>query len=186
MKRRTIALSLALATIALALAACGSKTTSPATSSGAPVSSAAPPTAAEFKAYVTAIKPVIEKARMADAVLQDTLAKLSQKPNNSWDTAATNLTQQGVFLGQASDALAAVTPPPAFAELNKQAVQGLLLQEDVMRAIGSLLAARTFDPQKIDPGITVELKQAGALIAPWRLALNDHASAFGMPVPGPY
>ena len=186
MKRSTVALCLVAALLALAAVGCGSKTASPTTPSGASTSSGAPSgslTAAQFKAYVDAVKPVVVKAQMAGKVLKGTLRGLSTKPNNSWDTAAINLTQQGVFLGQAADALAAVTAPAAFTETNKQAVQALLLEEDAMRAIGSLLAARNFNALKIDPGLTGELKQAGVLQAAWRKALDEQSTALAVPLP---
>jgi membrane-bound lytic murein transglycosylase B len=191
MKRRTIDLSFALAAVVLALAACGSTTTIPATSSGAPTASgapaasASPPTAEEFKAYVDAVKPVIVKWQTAGKVLRATLSGLHPKPNNSWDTAAIDVTQQGVFLRQASDALAKVTPPPAFAETNKQAVQSLLLQADAIRTIGSFLASRQFKPGAIDRSLTSQLNRSGVRQLAWINALNIQASALGMPMPWP-
>jgi hypothetical protein len=189
MKRSTIALCLALASITVALAACGSTTTNPATpsgapaTSGAPTSSAAPPTAAEFKAYVDALKPVVAQVQASSTALSASLAKLTPKPGNGWDTVAIELTQQGVFLGQASDALAKITPPAAFAELQNQAIQGLLLRADAVRAVGSMIAGRTFDPNKIDPAVATQLKQASAVTEPWKKALSEQSAALGVPLP---
>ena len=142
MKQKTriislIAAALAVLTIAVVVAGCGSTTPTEAPSTIYPESS---PTSgpAALKAYLNDAKGVLTDLSTTAASVPDAVAGMSKKPDSTWSTAATDLQDVSTQLGDEAAALAALQPPESLQPVQDVVVKGI---EAAQTAVDKLAAA---------------------------------------------
>lgn len=129
--------------IALAVAGCGS-TQTPTTPTPTPTASQGGLSArlGDLTAYLEQVQPITSELGATVASLPDAVKGLSAKPDGTWTTSATKLSDIAAQLGNEASSLAALTPPDGLQPLQEAAVKGIQGAQSAVNKIAEALDKR--------------------------------------------